>query len=150
MEVASELIQFNERLAVCTVTLKSENGRVTVYATGLAAESGRYADLAQARALALAHQLLAGGLESVSAESLLANRGSAPVLAAPVLEVARPAPVQPVMQPVREAIPSFDETAGLAAPPAPPSWSEVAAPVTNSHLQGTEPGDDGPLPDIPW
>lgn len=56
MEITSSLIQFSDHIAICQVNVHHPGGQVSLYATALAAESDRYADLAQERALALVQQ----------------------------------------------------------------------------------------------
>ena len=65
MDINSTLLEINEKLAVCALTIKTGNQSITVYATGLASESQLYPDLAQSKAAALAHAVQKNGLEGL-------------------------------------------------------------------------------------
>jgi hypothetical protein len=61
VDVHCSLVQYDLNFAICSVTVKDKKGAVTIYATALARESVRYADLAQQRALTTALRVLEKG-----------------------------------------------------------------------------------------
>jgi hypothetical protein len=95
MEIISNLIQFNENMAVCAVTIKQEDSIVTLYGMGLVSESLRYAELAQARAIELVRQILAEGLSVVSSEVFLDRSLDPRHTVTKGLEKSTPAPTKP-------------------------------------------------------
>lgn len=65
MNISTQLAHFDERLAICAATLQDGESRFSVYASALAGETGRYADLAQQRAVDLALKLHEQGGEAI-------------------------------------------------------------------------------------
>ncbi|MEW5987973.1 MAG: hypothetical protein AB1791_15175 [Chloroflexota bacterium] len=154
MEIQTSLLQLTEQAAVCAATIQNEAGRVTVYATGLAAESGRYADLAQARALALAQQVLTRGVETVAAEAYLVPLPPArpPAIPTPSLLPTQIPPVEVVElspTPAAQVVTSDANDAILVTPvqvsttTQPASLTEADAPVEAEAISSQ-------LDNIPW
>ena len=63
MQITTHLIHFDERSAVGAASREEGEQHVTLYASALAVESRRYADLAQQRAVALALDVLKRGVD---------------------------------------------------------------------------------------
>ena len=70
MQITTHLIHFDERSAVCAASLEEGEQHVTLYASALAVESRRYADLAQQRAVALALDVLKRGVEALAEHAI--------------------------------------------------------------------------------
>lgn len=71
MEIVTRLRLLKDAYAVCEALVEHDEQRVTVHGVGLAAESGRYVELAQVRALLLAQQILEQGIASLSESAFL-------------------------------------------------------------------------------
>jgi hypothetical protein len=133
VEITSQLSQWNEQSAVCLVTLKMGSDIITVYGVGSAGESDDYADLAQMRALRLAHQLSAQGLGAFVSSTFSdapADR-PAPQTTYPITPPApRNRPTEPETMSFAPANSSITDTEPAPTPPtteADEEWGEVVA-----------------------
>ena len=131
MNVSAQILEYSERMAVCQVTVQTEEGEVTVLGSGLAAESRHFVDLAQGRALHLAHQLLQDGLASVDIAGYLVADPLVGQQETAVSPLPLPTP-QPPPPPVAEPEP-MPEPAIMPVPPTAVSETEPDA-----------------MPEIPW
>lgn len=152
LEIESKLLEFNERLTVSVVTVKQENCSITVYGTGLATESLRYADLAQARALVLAQQIIEDGVQSVQPEAFVTDFSS--VASPPVVKKVVGSSPSPAVTATDEVIttepipaPEAENRSPLSAPDA-----DIAstAPPPPAELAPMVEEETDTRPDIPW
>lgn len=134
MEITSNLVQIDEDMAVFSVMVLSEPNKVIVYATALSGESGRYMELAQARALVLARQILEQGLGSVNLDDFVTPPIEQEQLAAKaqtnIPPVVIPPPTAPAVEPA------------ITRPDAQPQQPDVT-------VSGSSP-DPSSLPEVPW
>ena len=126
MQITTHLIHFDERSAVCAASLEEGEQHVTLYASALAVESQRYADLAQQRAVALALDVLKHGVETLEALAIEASAAEiitehlVPPQRAPLaVEKPAPPPEDDVPQEASPAEEEEDDTATLSVGGAP-------------------------------
>lgn len=130
MEIISNLVQVDENMAIISVTVSSDSNKVVVCGTAMSNESGRFVELAQARAIVLAQQILAEGLDAVDpAAYVTAKSSTAPVPATPT--VVSPPPSSQTPSPEPETTPVIEPS------PSSPGLTEAGA-------------DADDLPDVPW
>lgn len=145
MEINSQLSQWNERGAVCQVTLKMGSDIITVYGVASVGESDDYAALAQMRALRLAHQIAVQGLGTV-----VGITAPAPPAAQPTPQATYPSALSTPSTQLGEAVAvSFSPTdrliadTGIATTPSPApvdeDWGEVVVDEEWGGLLGDKP-----------
>jgi hypothetical protein len=145
LEVESRLIEFNERLALSAVTIRANDQVISVYGTALAKESVRYTDLAQARALILARQILENGIQSVQSEHFVTDES--PVVLPPAIEK-RTTPLTELATAVTHNV-IIPEPPPAAAPEADVS-TPSSHPLTPTAAVEPVEADTEPLPAIDW
>jgi hypothetical protein len=153
LEIKSELIEFNECLAVSAVTINQENCNVTVYSSGLALESTRYVELAQARAMVLAQQIIENGVQSVQPEAFIINPGSvASQSVAKKVVYSSPSPIAAATDEVITSDPKSASEAESSPPLSRPDTDvHSSIPPSPPAEPATAVDEDAEIPpDIPW
>lgn len=65
MDILCNLVECDGEMAVCSAMISTTERKVCVFGTASVVENGRFIELAQARAIALARRILAEGLDAV-------------------------------------------------------------------------------------
>lgn len=136
MKVESVVKEISERYAAIEVSIMLEQKEVSVVGFALASESGRFVELAQARAIALARRILAEGLDAVDPADYLSSDAS-PVLVTPPAHAPSPTAVPP---------PPPNPTKTAESPVSQPT----AVPDTSDTQVEEALPDATDLPEVPW
>lgn len=109
MRIESEVISQNDSEVICRVMVEDEQGKVSVMGTSQIIESGRYVELAQARALKLAYWLLQNDIADLDEHEFITESMAtmSPTPAATLSEVdttLTPPPLQFDFDPVTPAV----------------------------------------------
>ena len=136
LKVISSLVQCEDGIAIMQIEVEREDFLFVVMGSALQGESGRYVELAQARALLLARQLLEQGLDAVNPDDYLTTSGRR------VQSKAKPAASTPMSpSPAPTSVPSVVEPA-VAKP--------AVQPDLEPPVELDTPADPSDFPDVPW
>lgn len=135
MIITATAIKLNDQQAIVQICVEGgEERKVCALGSAWAQESGRYIELAQARAMVLARQILEQGLEAVSPDDFMTPPiGQEPLVAkarTTISPVVTPPPSLPTVEPV------------MTQPDARPQQLDVTG-------SGFFPDPSG-LPEVPW
>lgn len=129
MKVVAHLVELTEQLAIVTASVITEQYEVSVLGFARPNECANYAELAQARALVLARQILAEGLDAVNPGTYLTTGVPLTVVSSPPSTTGFPPPA------------ALSPTPQLARP----------EPEANLPLQSPDPMlSNDFLDDVPW